>query len=120
MATQSQEKSTVTDYSKYSNLPMYPPAKNEKHEKHLRECVVAEFMNLKEPNVIATAVYGTTKQNHKFKFVHGARYRIPRFLKEHMEGLGLIQWKWSSDGHGHMIKSQGGLDPRFQFREVYE
>lgn len=113
-------KVTFTDYSRYADLPIFPVPKNEKHEKMLRECIVAEFMNIQEPGVMNTCTYGSTKKKNTFKFFHGATYRIPRFLKEHMERLGDVKWKWESNGQGQMIKSKGGMAPRFQFREIYE
>lgn len=113
-------KVTFTDYSRHSDLPIWPIPKNEKHEKLLRECIVAEFMNIEEPGAMNKCTYGSSKKKNTFTFLHGGRYRIPRFIKEHMERLGDVKWKWDSDGHGRMIKSKAGISPRFQFREVYE
>lgn len=109
------------DYSSYSDLPIFPLPKSEKHEKQLRECGTYEFMNVEEPNgPMVKTIYGSTKKKGVFEFFHGGRYRIPRFLKEHMESRGTPIWKWHPDGTGKMHKVQHGFSPRYQFREVYE
>lgn len=101
--------------------PMNPTKKHtEKEEKWLREPITCEFMNLEQPGLLEKFTYGSTKKKHTFTFFHGARYVIPRFIKQHIESKGTPIWKWVADGSGRLIKQKEGVKPRFAMREVFE
>jgi len=112
------------DWTKLQKLPIIgsDPQKKytEKEEKHLRELVNYEFMNLEEPGLSQTFAYGNAKNKHTFTFVHGSSYRIPRFIARHVESKSTPMWGWAPDGSGRMTKTKKGSKSRFQMREVYE
>ena len=91
----------------------------EKDEKWLRELVEYEFHNIEEPGLVHSFTYGSTKLNHNFKFFHGGKYKIPRFIAHHVNNCGTPLWKWTPDGSGAMVKSLIGKNSRFQMREIY-
>lgn len=91
----------------------------EKEEKWLREVKTYEFLNLEDPGVMLNFSYGG-KQRMKFSFVHGGKYKLPRFLARHVESRCVPIWKYRPDGLGSMIKELIGYQPRFQMRELYE
>lgn len=113
-----------TDLSKLLKLPIIgkDPTKkySEKEEKHLRELVPYEFMNLEEPGLSQSFAYGNAKNKHTFTFIHGEKYTVPRFVARHVESKSTPIWGWKPDGSGSMIKSQKGSKSRFQMREIYE
>jgi hypothetical protein len=93
---------------------------SEKEEKWLREPVKCEFINMEDPGLMITFTYGTTKHKHTFKLMHGGKYVVPRFIKNHVESKATPMWKWRADGNGGMKKEQTGSNPRFAMREVFE
>lgn len=113
-----------TDWSKLQSLPIIgaDPTKKytEKEEKHLRELVNYEFMNIEEPGLSQTFPYGNTNNHRTFTFAHGSSYRVPRFLARHVESKSTPIWGWEPDGSGSMRKKQKGSKSRFQMREVYD
>ena len=94
--------------------------KDEKEEKFLREIRTYEFLNIKEPGIMISFPYGSTKKKHNFQFMHGGKYKVPRFIARHIENCSTPVWKWRPDGTGVMHKERIGTDPRFQMRELYE
>ena len=112
------------DYSKAKDLPIVDPMNagkkySEKEEKWLRDLVSCEFMNLEEPGLSMTFVYGTTKQKQKFVFLHGGKYIVPRFIQKHIESKSTPIWKWRPSGDGVLAKQKMGQNPRFALREIY-
>jgi len=110
-----------TNIEKIKNLPIvgYKP-KSEKEENYLREVCEFEFSNLEEPGLSNKFTYGGTKNNYKFLFFHGAKYKLPRFIARHVENCVTPTWKWLPDGTGSMKKKQTGTKSRFQMRQVFE
>jgi hypothetical protein len=108
---------------KIQSLPIidqeHPQKYTEKEEKWLREPLNCEFMNLEEPGLQITFTYGTSKQKEKITLMHGGKYRVPRFIKNHVESKTKPLWKWRPNGEGGMHKENVGSDPRFAMREVY-
>ena len=90
-----------------------------REEEFLKEVCEFEFMNIKEPGVMHTFSYGNTKRSHNFKFMHGATYKVPRFIARHLESCCTPIYEWRPDGMGRMTKRYTGNDPRFQMRQVY-
>jgi hypothetical protein len=93
--------------------------KSEKEEAFLREICEFEFINLKEPGVFHKFSYGSTKKNKTFTLIHGAKYKLPRFLARHVESCATPLYEWRPDGLGKLTKKYVGNDPRFQMRQVY-
>lgn len=117
--------STTIDEKKIAKLPLidpYNPSKKftEKEEKWLREVMTYEFTNSEEPGLMNSFTYGNTKNKYTFKFFHGGKYRVPRFIANHVNSRGTPMWKWKPDGYGTMHKERIGTKSRFQMREVYE
>lgn len=111
------------DEEKIRNLPIWDekdPSKkfSEKEEEYLRDMINCEFMNLKEPGMSHKFVYGNTNNKHVFEFFHGGTYRIPRFIKMHLESKGGPIWKYRPNGEGGMVKQIVGHDTRFLMKEV--
>ena len=109
---------------KLQKLPIIDPNDptrkfTEKEEKHLRELVDYEFMNLEEPGLSQTFPYGNSGNKHTFTFQHGGRYTVPRFIARHLESKSTPMWGWKPDGSGRMEKTLKGRKSRFQMREVY-
>lgn len=91
----------------------------EKEEKHLRELVDYEFMNLEEPGLMQRFTYGNATNKHTFTFMHGGKYTVPRFIARHVESKATPMWGWQPDGTGSMRKVLKGRNSRFQMREVF-
>lgn len=96
-----------------------PKPKSEKEEKFLREVCEFEFQNIEEPGLSHSFPYGNTKKQHTFKFFHGGKYKVPRFIARHLESCQTPRWEWRPDGTGKMIKQQVGSKPRFQMRQTF-
>jgi len=92
---------------------------NEKEEKYLREIVEYEFYNLEEPGVPHTFSYGNTRNKHTFEFLHGGKYKIPRFIARHVESRSEPIWKYRPDGHGSIQKQEIGRKPRFRMSQTF-
>lgn len=92
---------------------------NEKEEKALREMIVCEFYNQEEPGLSVKFPYGTTNFSKTFQLFHGGKYRIPKFLKQHIESKATPIWAWRPNGIGGMDKQITGYKSRFQMREIY-
>jgi len=110
---------------KLQKLPIIDPVNpnrkfSEKEEKHLREVVLYEFMNLEEPGLMQRFTYGNASHKHTFEFQHGGKYRVPRFIARHVESKSTPMWGWQPNGTGQMEKTMKGRNSRFQMREVYE
>lgn len=113
------------DLDKFSKLPLkdqkHPNKKfSEKEEKNLRELITYEFMNLEEPGLTMSFVYGNSSNKQKFTFFHGGKYTVPKFIARHVESKSTPIWAWRPDGMGGMKKELTGYKSRFQMREVYE
>jgi len=93
---------------------------SEKEEKHLRDISTFEFYNLEEPGLMITFPYGSTTNKHTFKFMHGGKYKIPRFLARFVDSAATPLWGWEPDGTGSLQKVFKGWNSRFQMREVYD
>lgn len=92
---------------------------SEKEEKYLREIGEYEFYNLEEPGLSQKFSYGDTKNNHRFTFFHGGKYRIPRFIARHIESCTTPLWDWRPDGSGRMEKKKVGDKPRFRMSQIF-
>jgi hypothetical protein len=119
-----QKVETKIDTAKMQKLPIIntqDPSKkySEKEEKHLRELVDFEFMNLEEPGLMHKFAYGNAANKMSFTLFHGAKYKLPRFLARHIESKATPMWTWRPDGSGRLEKSLKGWKSRFQMREVY-
>lgn len=113
------------DAAKFRKLPIIDPNDpnrkiSEKEEKHLREMVSYEFMNLEEAGLSQKFSYGNANNKHTFTFFHGGRYKVPRFIARHIESKCTPMWGWQPDGSGSLKKEKKGYKSRFQMREVYE
>lgn len=113
------------EVKKIEKLPIIDPSDpskkfSEKEEKWLREMTTYEFMNLEEPGLMQTFSYGNAQHKFKFQFMHGGRYRVPRFIARHIDSRGTPMWDYRPDGQGSMHKQQIGHKSRFQMREVFE
>lgn len=120
---QTQEEAMKSE--KLQKLPIIDPKNphkkySEKEEKHLRELCTYEFMNLEEPGLMLKFPYGTASNKANLVFMHGGRYRIPRFLARYVESKETPIWGWQPDGTGRMQKVMKGSKSRAQMREVYE
>lgn len=116
---------TNLEIAKFQKLPIIDPVNpsrkySEKEEKHLREVVKYEFMNLEEPGLSQKFPYGNAKAKHIFNFEHGGKYSVPRFVARHLESCSTPMWGYKPDGFGRMEKVLKGRKSRFQMREVYE
>jgi hypothetical protein len=121
------EKATIDKVHerKLQKLPIIDPVNpnrkfSEKEEKHLREVVNYEFMNLEEPGLGQKFSYGNASNKHTFEFEHGGKYLVPRFIARHVESRSTPIWGWQPDGTGSMQKTLKGRNSRFQMREVFE
>ncbi len=119
-----QSHKTILDRNKMQKLPIIDPVNpgrkyTEKEEKHLREIVKYEFMNIEVPGLMQQFTYGNTNNKMDFKFFHGGEYEIPRFLARHLESKATPIWAWEPDGRGSLRKKKTGTKTRFQMREVY-
>ncbi len=113
------------DLSKIQKLPIIHPTNpnkklTEKEDKHLRELVTYEFMNIEQAGLEHTFSYGNASNKHVFTFKHGDKYKVPRFIARHIDSRSTPMWGWKPDGSGRLIKTQKGRDSRFQMREVYQ
>ncbi len=113
------------DEAKFKRLPIIDPNDpnrkiSEKEEKHLREMVSYEFMNLEEAGLSQKFSYGNANNKHTFLFFHGSRYKVPRFIARHIESKCTPMWGWQPDGSGSLKKEKKGYKSRFQMREIYE
>jgi len=93
--------------------------KSEKEEKFLREFCEFEFINMEDTGLSHKFPYGSTKKSHTFLFLHGGKYRLPRFIAKHIDTRSTPIWKWRPDGTGGMKKEKIGDKPRFQMRQIY-
>lgn len=101
-------------------LPIMPPGPvDAKEEEFLRELCEFEFSNLEEPGIMQTFSYGDSKNSHTFKFMHGAKYKLPRFIARHVESRSTPLWDWRPNGLGGLEKKFLGTKQRFQMRQVY-
>ena len=91
----------------------------EKEEKWLREMVSAEFTNNENQHLGQKFFYGTTKKNFSFNFFPGGKYRLPRFIVNHLNNCGTPIYKWQPDGSGKIQKTFTHKKRRFTLREVY-
>jgi hypothetical protein len=112
------------DTMKMLRLPIIDPTNpakkhSEKEEKHLRELVDYEFMNLEEPGLMHSFSYGCSGNWMKFVFMHGGKYKVPRFIARHIDSRSTPMWSWRPNGLGGMQKENVGRKSRFQMREVY-
>ena len=104
----------------YDKLPIIGiEVKSEKEEKFLREIVNYEFLNQEEEGVMLEFSYGSSSNSEKFSFLHGGKYRVPRFIARWVESRTVPKWKWMPDGSGLMRKEKIGEKSRFQMREVF-
>lgn len=94
--------------------------KNEKEEKHLKEIHEYEFNNIEEQGLSNTFSYGDGKNQHVFKFFHGGKYKVPRFVARHVENCTTPKYDWVPDGRGNMVPTFVGNIARFQMRESFE
>jgi hypothetical protein len=107
-------------HEELGDLPIVGPApKNEAEEKFLREVCEYEFQNLEEPGLSHSFPYGNTKKHHTFKFFHGGKYKVPRFIARHLESCSTPMWNWRPDGTGKMEKQLVGSKARFQMRQTF-
>lgn len=114
-----------TKLKKMVELPIIDAANpskkySEKEEKWLREVKTYEFINIDDNHVVQKFPYGSTRNNMTFTFMHGGRYRLPRFVARFVDSRATPIWKWRPDGTGRIVKKLEGYKPRFQMREVYE
>jgi len=120
MSVFKQEANEAKDIEFIRSLPIVGnQPKSEKEEAFLREVCEFEFINLKEPGVFHKFSYGSTKKNSGFTLMHGASYKLPRFIARHIESCSTPLYEWRPDGLGKLTKRQTGNDPRFQMRQVY-
>lgn len=96
------------------------PKRSEKEEKWLREIISVEFLNVDEPGLMISFPYGNTKNNATLKFVHGGKYKVPRFIARYVNSRGTPRWERQPDGRGNMQKVRAGFKSRFQMRETME
>jgi len=126
MQTETPVHSTSTmDLKKMQRLPVIDPSNpsrkfSEKEEKFLREILTYEFMNIEEPGLMHKFPYGSTQNKMNITLMHGGRYRVPRFIANHINSRSTPMWAWRPNGQGGMTKQKIGVDSRFQMREVYE
>lgn len=92
---------------------------SEKEQNHLDEEVEIEFYNIEEPGVMHRFTYGTTRNPKTYVLVHGARYRLPRQVIQHIESKGPSIWNFKPDGRGSMGAVKQGNQPRFQCRQIF-
>lgn len=93
--------------------------KSPKEEEFLREVLEYEFSNIEESGVMLKFPYGNTKNIINFTFIHGNRYKLPRFIARHIESCSTPIWKWRPNGVGGMEKTFVGTQSRFQLRQVF-
>jgi len=113
------------DVKRMLNLPIIDPKNpsrklDEKEEKFKKELRTYEFYNLEEPGLMHKFSYGNTKNRYDFTFFHGGKYKVPRFIADHVGSASTPIWKWRPDGTGTMRKELTGQKSRFQMREIYE
>ena len=108
---------SVEDISKLPIVGKKP--KTEKEEKFLREVCEYEFINVEERGATHRFSYGNASNQHVFTFDHGKKYKLPRFIAEHVESRQTPIWDWRPDGTGAMNKQLTGQNPRFQMRQKF-
>jgi len=113
------------DLKKMEKLPIIDPSNpgkkfNEKEEKWLREVKTYEFTNLEQSGLMLSFPYGSTKNKMQFTFFHGGKYKLPRFIANHVNSRGTPNWGWKPDGMGSMVKHLSGRKNRFQLQEAFE
>ena len=105
---------------KLQDLPIVDKKiENEKEEKFLREICEYEFYNLETPGLCLRFTYGSTNNNHTLTLFHGAKYKMPRFIAQHIESKGTPIWEWRPDGTGRLSKNNIGRKPRFRMSQVF-
>jgi hypothetical protein len=92
---------------------------SDREEAYMREICEFEFYNLEEPGVMHSFPYGNTRNKTTFRFFHGGRYKLPRFIANWVESRSTPIWDWRPNGSGQMSKSRVGDKPRFQMRHVF-
>ncbi len=85
----------------------------------MREINEYEFYNLEDTGYPIKFPYGDTKNKHVFTFMHGGRYKLPRFIAQFVESKATPRYDWRPDGSGKMQKQRTGDKPRFQLRQVF-
>lgn len=114
------QKEETTDFKKIRDLPIVGKAPaSPKEEEFLREFCEYEFMNLEEPGLAHKFPYGSTRNSHTFTFIHGGKYKVPRFIARHIESCSTPLWEWRPNGLGGLNKKLIGNKPRFQMRQVF-
>lgn len=93
---------------------------SDKEEKFMRDTCTYEFINMENPGLAQVFHYGNAKNKIKLTLFHGGKYRLPRFIANHINSCGTPMWGFKPDGMGNMNKEKTGTKPRFQCREVYE
>lgn len=108
------------DIKKLESLPILGDVPiSEKEEKFLREVGEYIFQNLENPNLSMTFNYGNTKNYANLMFMHGAKYKLPRFIARHVENCSTPLYAQRPDGSGSMQLTETGRTPRFQMKQVY-
>ena len=101
-------------------LDFFPVPKGEKEEKFLREYKIYEFSNVENPGQSHSFPFGSSSRNATFCFFHGGRYRLPRFLANHMNESGIPQREKYKNLSGHTEERVVGKKPRLNMREVLD
>ncbi len=116
----SQRGSIAENIEKIRKLPIPgDQPENEKEEKFLREVCEFEFNNLEEPGLSHSFTVGNTKNYFSFQFLHGGKYKVPRFIARHLENRSTPIWNWKPDGSGRMAKKLVGQKSRFQMKQTF-
>jgi hypothetical protein len=92
---------------------------SEKEEKFLREINEYIFQNIETPNLSVSFPYGNTKNSVNLMLMHGAKYKMPRFLARHIENASKPIYDMKPDVDGIIRLKETGRQPRFQMRQVY-
>jgi hypothetical protein len=105
---------------KLESLPIIGEApSSEKEEKFLREVNEYVFQNLEESGVSLGVTYGNTKNFARLLLIHGAKYRMPRFIARHIENCSKPMYDRKFDNDGSMKMVESGRVPRFQMKQVF-
>lgn len=105
---------------KMETLPL-PPGKvySEKEEKFLREVGEYTFQNLENSGLSISFPYGGGKGHVNLLLMHGAKYKLPRFLARHVEDSSTINYSYKTNHDGTRELVETGRRPRFQMRQVF-
>ena len=104
-----------------AKLPIVgPQPTSEGEEKFLREVCEFEFNNLEEPGAPVKFAYGNSRNNARFYFMHGGKYRVPRFVARHLESCQEPIYKWRPNGIGGLVSELVGHKTRFQMKQTYQ